>query len=293
MTRLVRPLSAKRRRLWIAVASVFSIAVVMMAVGATRLKATRSQAVGPRTTTAVDSEPAVSLPRMKWTLSWSDEFNGQGLPTKWTLAFGNGTNGWSHRALQYYQAANVTQDGLGHLVITADKTSPLTKLNCWNGPCSYTSGRVETRDKFSQRYGRFAARIKLPADKGIWPAFWMRSTSPHGEIDIVETGSRPELVNGYVHVKGRRGAGSIMLSKPFSASYHVYGVDWTPQGVVWWMDGKPYGQFKYSGWPLNEPLWMILNVQVAGNYSQSPNAATRFPARMEVDWVRVYRGAAM
>src|SRR5438094_10141843 len=48
-------------------------------------------------------EPTVTMPRVKWTLGWSDEFNGRGAPTGWTADSGNGTNGWSRRVLQYYR----------------------------------------------------------------------------------------------------------------------------------------------------------------------------------------------
>jgi beta-glucanase (GH16 family) len=284
-----------RRRLRIAAASVFGIVVVATMVAATQLKATKEpQPTGPGRAAAAATQPTVPFPRVKWTLRWSDDFNGRGLSTKWAPASGNGTGGWSHRALQYYQPANVKQDGFGHLVITAAKTSPSTTLTCWNGPCKYTSGRIDSRARFAQSYGRVAARIKLPAGKGIWPAFWMRSARlSDGEIDIVEPiGSKPNLIQGFTHGKGHKGIASTKLSKPFSADYHTYGVDWTPQGVVWWMDGKPYGQFKYSGYQLDQPHWVILNLQVGGNYPKPPNATTHFPARMEVDWVRVYRGSA-
>lgn len=295
MTGTQRPTRSMRRRLRIAAASVFGIVVVATTVAATQLRSTEEpQSAGPQKTMAAAAEPVIPLPPVKWSLRWSDEFTGRGLSPKWAPISGNGTNGWSHRALQYYQSANVRQDGLGHLVITAAKTGPTTTLSCWNGPCKYTSGRIESRERFSQRYGRMAARIKMPAGKGIWPAFWTRSTSSSGgEIDIVEPiGSKPNLVQGFTHGKGHKGIASLKLPKPFSADYHVYGVDWTPQGFVWWMDGKPYGQFRYSGYQLDQPHWIILNVQVGGNYPKPPNATTRFPARMEVDWVRVYRGAA-
>jgi beta-glucanase (GH16 family) len=295
VTDAARPSRATRRRLRIAAASVFGIVVVTTMVAATELQATEEpRSAGTRRDVAVAAEPGIPLPRVNWTLRWSDEFTGRGLSSKWVPVSGNGTNGWSHRALQYYRPANAQQDGLGHLVITAAKTGRSTALTCWNGPCEYTSGRVESRETFSQRYGRMAARIKLPDGKGIWPAFWTRSrSSSGGEIDIVEPiGSKPNLVQGFTHGKGHKGIASLKLAQPFSAAYHVYGVDWTPQGIVWWMDGKPYGQFKYSGYQLDQPHWIILNVQVGGNYPKPPNAATRFPARMEVDWVRVYSGAA-
>jgi beta-glucanase (GH16 family) len=75
--------------------------------------------------------------------------------------------------------------------------------------------------------------------------------------------------------------------------YHVYGVDWTPQSITWWVDDRPYAQFlKYSGWPFTKPFFLILNLQVGGEWPGPPNATTRFPADMTVDWIRVYRASS-
>ncbi len=87
------------------------------------------------------------------------------------------------------------------------------------------------------------------------------------------------------------GGGQLKLPQSVSAGYHVFGVDWTPDRIVWWVDGQPYAQLKaYRGWPFDKPFFLIINVQVGGNWPGSPNARTAFPARLAVDWVRVYRG---
>src|SRR5882762_113315 len=105
----------------------------------------------------------------QWTLVWSDEFNSPQLDTrKWVYDIGGGK--WGNQELEYYtdQPQNVSiQDG--KLVITArqDKHTDTNKTT-WN----YTSGRIKTLGKFTQTYGRFEARIKVPFGQGIWPAFW-------------------------------------------------------------------------------------------------------------------------
>ncbi|MQY02887.1 glycoside hydrolase family 16 protein [Actinomadura macrotermitis] len=296
MPQTVRPPASARRRNWIAAASVGGIVVTTTALGAFALG---DEAPEPARSTGSAQEAAaaqakITLPKVKWKRSWSDEFNGRGKPSKaWTPVLGNGTNGWSHKALHYYQAGNSYQDGRGNLVITAAKTSSSAKLNCWYGRCRYVSGRVQTKGKFHQTYGRFAVRAKLPTGKGIWPAFWMqREGGAYGEIDVVETvGSKPRLVQGFAHAQRRVGGGGVTLAKPLSAGYHVYGVDWTPHRVVWWVDGRPYAQMKaYRNWPFNKPFYLILNIQVGGTWPGSPDKTTRFPARMQIDWVRTYRG---
>src|SRR5437870_8184827 len=99
---------------------------------------------------------------------------------------------------------------------------------------NYTSARLLTRNKFSQAYGRFEARIKIPYGQGIWPAFWMLGSNidtagwPNcGEIDIMENiGREPSIVHGTMHGPGYSGAQGIgapyaLTSGAFSDAFHV------------------------------------------------------------------------
>ncbi len=69
---------------------------------------------------------------------------------------------------------------------------------------------MQTKGLFSQTYGRFEARIKIPKGQGMWPAFWMLGsdidTNPWpacGEIDIMENiGKEPAIVHGSIHGPG-------------------------------------------------------------------------------------------
>ena len=105
--------------------------------------------------------------RASWQLSWSDEFNGSSINTNnWSFAIGNGVGGWGNHELEYYtsrpQNAYVT-NGLLHL--TARRES-------YRG-FNYTSAKIMTQGRFSQKYGRFDFRAKLPPGQGYWPALWM------------------------------------------------------------------------------------------------------------------------
>jgi beta-glucanase (GH16 family) len=241
--------------------------------------------------------PQFQLPAAKWRLTWADEFTGKGTPAKWTPLTGG--DGWSHKALQYYTRANAKKDGRGNLVISATTTKQPGGPRCWYGPCRYNSARLQTAKSFSQAYGRFTARIKLPKGPGLWPAFWLQRVDAglvgkptYGEIDVMETvGDEAGVVRGYAHGLKHRGGGIVRLPQSADVGdYHIYGVDWTPQSITWWVDDKPYAQFlKYSGWPFTKPFFLILNLQVGGEWPGPPNATTRFPADMTVDWIRVYR----
>jgi len=119
-------------------------------------------------------------------LIWSDEFDSTSLdPSIWSFETGN-NGGWGNNELEYYtnrtQNCNV-QNGM--LNFTAVKES-------YSG-YNYTSARILTQNKFSVKYGKIEARIKLPYGQGIWPAFWMLGDDINqvswpgcGEIDIME-----------------------------------------------------------------------------------------------------------
>ena len=155
--------------------------------------------------------PDASLPGR--TLVWSDEFDGAAGAspdaTKWS--FDVGGSGWGNSELEYTTARpeNVALDGAGHLAITARAEAYMGK--------SYTSGRINTLAHFTRAYGRFEARMQLPAGQGMWPAFWLLGNNVStvgwpacGEIDIIENkGQEPNTVHGTVHGPGYSGGNGI------------------------------------------------------------------------------------
>ncbi|MEU7902871.1 family 16 glycosylhydrolase [Actinoplanes sp. NPDC049118] len=236
-------------------------------------------------------------------ITWQDEFNGAaGAPidaSKWKFDIGGG--GWGNNERQYYtnSTSNVSQDGQGHLAITARKENP-GNYQCHYGTCQYTSGRILTADKFSQRYGRFEAGIKVPKGQGIWPAFWMlggNNWPTTGEIDIMENvGKEPNTVYGTVHGPGYSGGegigGNRNIGAPLSNAFHNYSVEWSPNLIVWFLDGSEYFRVTPASlggdqWVFDHAFFMILNVAVGGNWPGYPDASTVFPQTMLVDYVRV------
>jgi beta-glucanase (GH16 family) len=196
--------------------------------------------------------------------------------------------------LEWNSDDNAKLSGHGGLIITANRGGE--GHPCWYGPCEYTGVKIQT--SFAQTYGRFEARIKLPAGRGLWPAFWMvpaataQNPKLPGEIDVIEVNNHhPYLVSGYAHdgVRFNYKAEDV-VNLPAASQFHTYGVDWTPSGITWTLDGKPYASIKsYSKWPFNQPFIMLLDLAVGGSWPGSPNASTVFPAQMLVSWVRVYK----
>ncbi|MFJ4618964.1 ricin-type beta-trefoil lectin domain protein [Streptomyces sp. NPDC088812] len=257
-------------------------------------------ASGPGTSRADAAQTAVT---------WADEFDGPagGAPdsARWTVETGGSGNG--NNELQYYADSrdNVALDGDGHLVITARENGD-TGLQCWYGACRYTSARLNTARTFTQAYGHFEARIKVPRGQGMWPAFWMLGDDlgsvgwPNsGEIDVMENvGKEPGTVYGTLHGPGYSGAGGISASRTlpdgqaFADAFHVFAVDWSPSEITWSVDGTAYrtrtpADLGGNTWVYDHPFFLILNLAVGGDWPGSPDASTSLPQTMLVDYIRV------
>ncbi|MGE0885689.1 MAG: family 16 glycosylhydrolase [Blastocatellales bacterium] len=244
-----------------------------------------------------------------WTLVWSDEFNGADGSavdqSKWVQETGGW--GWGNNELQYYtdRTKNAYQQN-GSLIIQVFRER-------FTGPDNvtreYTSARLKTLGKFSQTYGRFEARIKIPYGQGIWPAFWMLGEDIEttgwpfcGEIDIMENiGKEPSTVHGTIHGPDYSGGEAIGAAyeltkgKRFADDFHVFAVEWEPKAIRWFVDGRLYQTRRQSDlpagrrWVFDHPHFLLLNVAVGGYWPGNPDATTVFPQTMLVDYVRVYR----
>lgn len=237
-------------------------------------------------------------------LTWSDEFTGPAgaSPDQSRWRHETGGTGWGNNELEYYtdNADNAVLDGDGHLVITVRRADP--SRSCWYGACRFTSARLTTYQRFSQEYGRFEARTKLPEGAGVWPAFWLLGDDINdvgypecGEIDIMENlGQQPRTVRGSLHGPGYYASGSYTLPGPrtLAEDFHVFAVDWSPTSVSFSVDGHIYQTRNRAdgnrGWVFDHPFSILLNVAVGGDFPGPPNDATRFPQHMVVDYVRVY-----
>jgi beta-glucanase (GH16 family) len=243
-----------------------------------------------------------------WTLVWSDEFNGENGalpdPAKWVMETGG--NGWGNDELEYYtkRPQNAYQQE-GNLVIKvlSEKYTGADGVSR-----NYTSARLKTLGNFSQTYGRFEARIKIPRGQGIWPAFWMlgadieKSQWPDcGEIDIMENiGKEPSIVHGTIHgpgYNGEHGIGSpfsLPTEQKFADDFHIYAVEWEPEAIRFYVDDHNYATRtpadlpKGAKWVYDHPFFMLLNVAVGGGWPGSPDATSVYPQTMLVDYVRVY-----
>lgn len=111
-------------------------------------------------------------------------------------------------------------------------------------------------------------------------------------------GKEPNIVHGTVHGPnffGAKGVGAALdMGKPVSDDYHVFGIEWEPKVIRWFVDGKLYSTKRVSDmpkdgrWVYDHPFFMILNLAVGGGWPGNPDATTKFPQQLLVDYVRVY-----
>ena len=229
-----------------------------------------------------------------WQLVWSDEFNGSISPD-WVFETGGG--GWGNNELEYYRKENATVEN-GNLVITAKRED--------YGGYHYTSARMKTQGTRSWKYGRMEARIKLPAKLGTWPGWWMLGNNissvgwpASGEVDIMEQINTGNTVYGSVHWQAANGSqadySNNMVTTP--TDYHVYAVEWDPDTIKWFVDGTQYNAFTITNGVGNtqafqNPFFLLLNMAVGGNWPGFSVDDGSLPAKMYVDYVRVYQKGA-
>jgi beta-glucanase (GH16 family) len=252
----------------------------------------------PANLIVVPAPPGVSTSEAApWRLVWRDEFDGTALDeTK-----------WSHRQLGPRESSMIAKecvslDGKGHLVMTVFEKDGVLQ-----------NPMLGTQKKFQATYGIFAARIKFPQQQGQHGSFWMQpagksatSDDPKttgAEIDIIEWFGKGREDGGTAsniywpgasgakanHAGGTKDFGLLPPGQTLSDKFHIFSLQWTPEGYVFRMDGKVNYRIKegVSG----VPQYMILSLLTA-DWEKSRLDRTKLPNAMQVDWVRVWQKAS-
>lgn len=222
-------------------------------------------------------------------LVWADEFDSSAINTNvWN--FETGGNGWGNHEKEYYQPNNATIED-GNLVITAKKETV--------GNNGYTSSRMTTQGKKEFTYGKIEARIKMPVGMGLWPAFWMLGSDVNttswpacGETDIMEHINADSVIYGTIHWdnNGHVQDGGNTVSTP--SDFHVYSVEWDQYSISWFIDDVLYHSSSTTAVTAEEfhsSFFILLNLAVGGDWPGQIIDDSQMPAKMYVDYVRVYQ----
>ena len=254
------------------------------------------------------------LPQGKqWKLVWSDEFEGNALDTsKWGFRLHimqTRHETWTDDAYEL--------NGEGHLMLKAYEkdgeyyTSQLqTGSNFMDRPGNQYGSSILTwpiaeleKPKFVHRYGYYEIRCKLPTQEGWWVAFWLQSPTIGAtldplesgvEIDIMENFTRDGIISHNIHWNGygknHEGAGSGPTKiHPSEDGFHIFGMDWSPMGYVFYVDGKE--TWRISGPVSHREQFIMVSAECDGYRKGSASPLLKkavLPDYFIVDYVRVY-----
>ncbi|PTS81665.1 MULTISPECIES: family 16 glycosylhydrolase [unclassified Caulobacter] len=158
----------------------------------------------------------------------------------------------------------------------------------------YVSGMLSSVSSFSQTYGYFEMRARLPAGQGAWPCFWLLSTKPgdRSEIDILEArGQLADINNTSLHHTSLAGGqvGSSVFTPGGASAFHTYGLLWDKDDLVWYVDGAEVYRLATPA-DMNVPMYLVVTLAV-GSWAGTPDAASLAASSFDVDYVRAYAPA--
>ncbi len=279
-----------------------------------------------------------------WKLVFSDEFDGTAIdPAKWHAYQDCWGGGNMERECYTRRPDNVAvHDGQLDLTAHFEKaTGPalsedMPRDGVIPPPATkpFTSGKVSTKGKFTLTYGRVEVRAKSPTGQGVWPAIWLLPEKDlygpwpgSGEIDVMEAvnlgvkcgsciGGVENQIYGTIHYgsnmhhyQGLSQQKGFALPKGSEGDWHTYRVDWSPDEMVWYIDGKDYSHIKLHNWrdplqktvpapavgnaPFDRPFYLILNLAIGGQWPESHDQGgvqlAGFPKSLSIDWVHIYQ----
>jgi beta-glucanase (GH16 family) len=247
----------------------------------------------------VKPAPARTLtdPSFQWTAGYIHATPSPGQPAYVPLGTSSPAVAWLKGELAVYPNADAIEasgytpfsvvDGV--LTITVDRTSDsMLPLLPAAAPRGYVSGAL-TSYPFGQTYGYFEMSARIPSGRGLWPAFWLLPVAMKWppEIDVMEVlGNDPRTVYTTLHSRRlEKGTYRAYATKTvdLSADFHLYGVDWGPERVRYYLDRRlVFSRPTPDDW--HEPFYLLVNLGVGGPHSWpgAPDASTRFPAHLQV-----------
>lgn len=249
-------------------------------------------------------------------LAFEDHFQGDSVDTsKWNV--------WDKTYVGYDSGYIVKEnaqvrDSSLYLSVTKRDT-PIYKRDGKERP--YDTAYLTSLGKFSQVYGRWEFRAKIPCKRdisaGIWSGFWLRTDDKalQGEVDIAEAfGSYNPLTKTSEDVSNKATA-TIHFSQTgkdkkakvmhslgagvLDEEFHIWAFERTPERFSFFLDGEKYWEVLVEdapekfrqAFPENAPLHMRLNIQATspGTYWGGINSDTVLPRDLVVDYVKAWK----
>lgn len=263
-------------------------------------------AKGLTTTTISSNSVQVPVVPRTYSLVWSDNFqNTSSLnPSIWKPENGDGTEyknrGWGNKERQYYLANQISFDSQNGISLNATR-SGADKYNCYYGTnCEWISSKYVTKGLIGFKYGRIEVSAKGPVGNGSWAAFWMlganideRPWPGCGEIDVVELlGRDPKTVYGTPHGPASGQSYTTVIDNGFASEFHTYAIDWLPDQITWYLDGKAYGSLNRSTlvdpthtWIFDHEFYLLMNLAMGGTFGGEIDSKLQ-NSSLSIQWVR-------
>lgn len=177
-------------------------------------------------------------------------------------------------------------------------------------PRTLRAGEIESgmlRSKWSGTYGYFECRMKVPAGRGFWPAFWLipESGKTPPEIDVVEivNNGRDTTRNSFHLLHGNQGPtmkytlldkwGSYRPGVDFAEGFHVFAIEWDPAAVRHYVDGRLVAdrafEWKHKDGSDPGPAQVLVNLAVGGKWPGPPLSTDDFPSALQIDYIRIWQ----
>lgn len=248
----------------------------------------------------------------EWELVFHDDFNGTTLDTsKWNKIDYVSWNAPDWRRYQSRDDELVTVNGDGTVSLWGKFGDYTSQADQTGASDTYACGGIFTNQTFTFQYGYVEVRAQFNCKDGAWPAIWMMPTDgsdwpKNGEIDIMEHLNWEGVVFQTIHYKNASGDNVSQSTQKGSGStawfptvedkeaFHTYGVEWTEQGIKFFMDGKCTASFDTEtsnpNWPFNKednPYYLMLDMQLGGSWVGEIGELGD-GAVMNIDYVRVY-----
>ncbi len=202
----------------------------------------------------------------------------------------------------------------GKIEILAEKSNSHNCNNCGDKSNYYTSGIITAKyvdgkrvPTFSQAFGYFEAKVKFPYSDGMWSAFWLQTLSQGqignggkdgAEIDIYESSfwNKKDFVGHCIHYDGygskhKGGQATHSTGKNLYEGYHTFGLKWTPEEYVFYVDGEAVWATDFGG-ICQVPAYIMLTNEIRqkaqyGPYGQKLGEFTG--GTFYIDYVKVYQ----
>lgn len=259
-------------------------------------------------------------PPKGYKLVWHDEFDKEGKVNSDSWNFEHGFT--RNHELQWYQEDNAYIHN-GILTIEArpeNRPNPNYKPDSKDWKTSRplikcTSSSINTRGKFSFKFGRMECRARIPDGYGSWPAIWLLGDKlpwpSNGEIDVMEyyrsKGVPSILANAcwgserpYTGIWNSKVTPLSHFTKrdPFwTSKFHIWRMDWDEKFIKIYLDDELLNQIDLSKTinkskdginPFHQSQYILLNLAISGDNGGmiSPDG---YPLRYDIDYVRVYQ----